>query len=325
MIGFLKLNCLRLRARKYYLLISGIMTVVSILLAIVLTTKLSFKLNIAVVNNPYASGLPSKYIQLTQTNTAPAMSELVSGKYDGILTYNHDKSYKIFTIKNIEYKKELEMLIKNPAGFAPDTKDVRGVGSNITGYLLMFLLIQCILYMFTLAEDMELKQLDRIASSPISFFKYMIAHFLFTFSLVFVPSIIALAFFRYVINLGIGFSLFQYLLLLCLICAFGTGFSMFINSLFRKADTANMLGSAIVMLTTLLSGSFYSFDKGNPILEKLLWALPQKSILSFTQGLEKGNSIIMMLPQLSYMVLLTIIFVVFSVFKIRKSYVLHRS
>ncbi|AFQ45196.1 hypothetical protein [Desulfosporosinus meridiei] len=36
--------------------------------------------------------------------------------------------------------------------FVPPVNDVRGVGTTIIGYLMMFILLQSVMFMFTLAE-----------------------------------------------------------------------------------------------------------------------------------------------------------------------------
>lgn len=194
-------------------------------------------------------------------------------------------------------------IAKNPMGFVPQVKDARGVGTNIIGFLLMFILLQCVLFMFTLSEDIESKKIERIASAPVSFIKYLLSHFVGTVTHIFVPAFAILLVMNGIFGLNIGFSLWQYVVLLGLLCSFGTAFAMFINSVVKGSDTANMVGSSIIVLTTILSGSFYSIEKGNEVLEKAIWILPQKAFLSFVQGLEGGRAVSAMLPQLSYVIM----------------------
>ena len=85
------------------------------------------------------------------------------------------------------------------------------------------------------------------------------------------------------------------------------------------------MGSVMVLLTTILSGNFYAFDKGNEFLEKVIWIFPQKSILSFVQGIEGGRSGLEMVPQLSYPLALTLLFFIVAMIKIKKEYVLREN
>ena len=158
--------------------------------------------------------------------------------------------------------------------------------------------------MFTLSEDLKLKKIERIVTSPVSFGKYLLSHFVSTFTVIFVPVFSTLLVMKAGLGFNIGLSLGQYAVLLGILCSFGTAFALLINSLVKGADTANMMGSSIVVLTTILSGSFYSIEKGNTVMEKVLWISPQKVFLSLVQGLESGKEISALLPPKS----LTIIF-----------------
>lgn len=325
MINIIKNNFYRTLSKKNYIIISIIMTAVSIFLAVYFTAKLEVKGNIAVVTQNQEVAFRSKYINVTTLKKVPPKSQLVSNKYDAVVIDKGNGSYDIQTIKSDDFKKMISNALKNPKTFKPQIKDTRGVGTNIMGYLLMFLMMQGILFMFTFAEDRECKQIRRISVSPISFSKYLWGHFLFTFLFIFVPAFAILFILKVIFGFNIGFSLLQYLILLTIICAFSTAFSMFVNSLTEISDTANMAGSAIVTLTTILAGSFYSFDKANKIFDKAIWMLPQKDFISFVQGLENGKSVYSMLPQISYVIVLTLVFMVFSIIKNKRDYIQHFS
>lgn len=324
MIMFLKNNCYRVKSKKNYIIVSLLMTMVSIVFAVYLTSKVQVQGNIAVVTQSNVTVFQSQYIKFTSVKKVPTKYELVMGKYDGVLIDKGNGNYNIETIKNDDFKKMLELLVKNPKNFIPEIKETRGAGTNIIGFLLMFILIQGIFFMFTLAEDLELKQIERIVAAPISFIKYLLSHFIFSFLFIFAPTIIILAVMKYIFGFNLGFSLLQYVPLLSLICSFGVAFAMLINACIKVSDTANMLGASIIVLTTVLSGSFYSFDKGNKILEKALWVFPQKNILSFVQGLENGKRVSSMFFQLLYVILISLVFFIFSIIKIRKDYVFRK-
>ncbi|MNI61507.1 hypothetical protein D3C73_1167830 [compost metagenome] len=83
-----------------------------------------------------------------------------------------------------------------------------------------------------------------------------------------------------------------------------------------------MIGSASVLLTTILSGSFYSFENGNEILQKILLIFPQKEFLNFVKALEDGKDILNSLPQILYVIIISLAFFLISIIKIKKDYVL---
>lgn len=324
MISFLKNNYYRMGSRRYYIITALLMSVFSIGLAIYFTSSLQVKGSIAVVTQSRNSVFQSDYIKFTAMEKEPPKYQLVLGKYDGVIIDKGDGRYQVETIKNDDYRKMLEDMAKNPEGFIPKANDTRGVGTNIIGYLMMFILLQCIQFMFTLSQDMELKQIERITNAPVSFVKYLLSHFVSTVTLIFTPAFFILLVMKGIFGFDIGFSLLQYGALLGLLCTFGTAFAMFINSLVKVSDTANMMGSSIILLTTILSGSFYSFEKGNEVLEKVIWLLPQKAYLSLVQGLESGKAVSIMLPQIIYVMIISFLFFTFSIIKIKKDYVLRK-
>lgn len=313
----------RLKSKKYYLLISIAMTMISIFSAVYFHEKLEVKGSIAVVTANKDTVFQSDYFIFTTLDKEVPKHQLVLGKYDGELIEKGDGAFEIVTIKNQDFRKMLEEIVQKPYGYTPPLQDTRGIGTNILGYLILFILLQCVLFMFMLAEDIERKQIERIAVAPISFFTYLLSHFFFSFALIFIPAFSILAVMKG-FGFAIGFGLWQYALLLALLCMIGIAFGMFLISLVKVSDTANMIGSSIVILTTILSGSFYSFEKGNKMLEKIIWVLPQKDYLSFVQGWESGKAVSDMLPQLSYCIVILLVFFTFSVIKIKSDYVLRK-
>ncbi|WP_051623434.1 ABC transporter permease [Clostridium hydrogeniformans] len=324
MLSFIKNNYYRISSRKEYIITSLILTMVSIYLAVLLTSSLELKGNIALVTNKSEEMFKSNYIKINIMSNEPPTSELLLGKYDGVIVDKGHGEYEVNTIKGEEFKEILEAFIKNPKEFKPESKDIRGVGTNIIGYLLMFLLLQSILYMFTLGDDMELKQIERIIASPVSLFKYMLSHFIVVFLLIFLPSFFILTVMKGILGFNIGFSLIQYAVILSIVISLGVSFAMFLNSLIKVSDKTNMMGSAIVILTTILAGSFYSFEKRNKILESALWILPQKSILSFVQGLEGKREVYSMIPELFYVIIISIGFYIIATLKIKKDYIVRK-
>lgn len=322
MICFLKNNFYRIISRGHNVATALLMSIGAIALAVYFTSSLQVKGSIAVVTQSTDTFFQSDYIVFTTVEKEPLKYQLVLGKYDGVIIDRGNGRYDVDTIKNDDYRKMLQEIAKNPTGFVPKADDVRGIGANIIGYLIVFILLQSFQFMFTLAEDMQLKQIERIAKSPVSFAKYVLAHFVSTFALTFTPAFLVLMIMKGIFGYNVGFSLLQYVILLGLLCSFGTAFAMFLNSIVKSADAANMTGSASVVLTTILSGSFYSFEKGNEILEKAIGILPQKAYLSFVMGLENGKAVIEMLPQIVYIVVISLVFFTFSILKIKKDYVL---
>lgn len=311
----------RVTQHKSRIVLLLILTTGAIVAALFFNTKADVAGNIAFVLQGDQSGFESPYLNITILEEEPPLSELVSGRYDAIVTENGSGEFEIQTIKSDEFKQTVADVLSNPSGYHPDLADNRKVGTNILGFLIMFILMQGMTLMFLFAEDKERGQIRRVAASPVAFTGYLCAHSLFAFLFMLIPTMVILYVVKFILAVNIGFGFWEFLLLTSLLCAFATSFALFLNAIINKSDSANMLGSAISILTSVLAGSFYSFEKGNTILETVVKVLPQKSYLTLANGLETGAGINSLLPHFIYLLGLTLVFFLFCVIKTRKDYI----
>ncbi len=139
-----------------------------------------------------------------------------------------------------------------------------------------------------------------------------------------VPAVSTLTLLRILPGINIGLSLVHYAILLTLIITFGISFSMLIHTLVEGEDTANMIGSSLVILTTLLSGSFGAVQSSHPFLQQLGRFLPQKSFLDLAIGIEEGATLLMMRDEVMSITLPTFIFITFAFCQLKKTYTFRR-
>lgn len=326
MLAVFKNNCNRLWEEKMYLVISLILMIAAISAAILLTTRIETKGNIALVvpnqqvlSEHESALMANPYFNVTVLDVAPTTSALVQSRYDAVITITADGTDAITTIKNPAFKTMVETALSNPTGFVPDNSQARQTGTNILGFMMMFLLIQGVLYARFFAEDKEKHLIRRIAMSPIPFIHYILGQGMFIFFMIAVPSFLVLGA-AALIGIEIGFSLPLYAGLIGILALLSTAFALFLNSFFDVADTANMLGSAIIILTSILAGSFYSLSKEATLFDKLLHLLPQKDFINFVNALEKGGLSQSTYYQLVYVVVLSGVFLAIAIVNTRKDY-----
>jgi ABC-2 type transport system permease protein len=224
----------------------------------------------------------------------PLHSALVRQQYDAIVTDLGNGRFNIETLRNEKFKNMLQLLLKNPQAKIPPQKDDRNVGVNVVGFLMIFLGMSAFFYFFPFAEDKEQGQLLRISASPLSFNQYLAAHFLFCLCS-FVPPWVALALLQ-TGGWNIGFSMGQYAGLFLILAILGSSFALLLNTLLKKPDNANMLGSSIMVVTSTLAGCFYSFSKKDAVLDHLIKILPQKQFMDFAINLQNGEALRHMFP-----------------------------
>jgi ABC-2 type transport system permease protein len=280
--------------------------------AVFFTARLEVKGNVAVVTSSHkAVSINSKYLHVEKLNKVPEKSFLVMNKYDAILLDNGDGNFEIVTIKSDSFKTKLQQILFNGnADFSEPEK--RGIASNILGYLVMMVFIQGLLYMMMYSDDKENGTFKRIGVSPASIGTYLAGHGIFNFLLVFVPTFLIIAVSKLIFNIDIGLSYLNYAWLLALITFLVTSFSLLLSSVFKKAESSNMIGQSIAVLTSLLAGCFYSFDNSHTIMKKIISLLPQKNFLVLIQGIEQGRSLGEYLPQLTYLLVFPVLLLVLS-------------
>lgn len=304
MTSVFKNNLCRAASQKGRIILMLSITFITILLAVFFTSKMQVRGNIAVVSDQGAVIQSSKYLKVHHLDTMPPQSDLVLNKYDAVVIPRGDGDFTIDTIKSDDFKNTLENALKHPGSPGTDTKNLRGEGTNILGYLTMFILLQGVLFMMYFAEDKENKVIRRVVTSPVSIRSYLAAHSLFNLVLIWVPTMAVLVVCKEILKVKIGFSYLQYAGLIGLLALLATAFAIFICSLMDKSDNSNTLGATIVTLTSLLAGSFFAFKMPNGLMEKVIDVLPQKHFMTLVQGMEQGKEFSRYFLQIGYLGLL---------------------
>lgn len=275
---------------------TGVMTLValgSVFLAVYFTGVQQVKARVAFIPQAgTAAPLPasSAALKITVLPKAPPESALVEQKYDAFVTAadGGQGRYKIETLRTQSFRKTLLLLLQNPRASVADPQSDRGAGVNIIGFLMMFLLMSAFSSLFAFADDKEQGQLRRISASPASLGGYLAAHCVYALSFL-LPEFLLLAVLD-ACGWKLGFTLAQYAGLMALLGFLGISFALLLNTLIQKPDNAVMLGNSVVVLTSVLSGGFFSFSKSSAVLDRLLLLLPQKDFMEFVQHLQNGNA-----------------------------------
>lgn len=289
-LAVIKNNCRRTAPRVALVVIMTIVMLASVMVAVYFTGLQQVKGHIALITQGSTAQLPksSPLLDIQIVSEPPPHSELVKQRYDAFVTVNAGGDYEIETLHGNDFKSMLLQLMENPSAVTGKSPTDRGVGVNIIGFLMMFLLMYSFANLFGFAEDKEQGQLSRIAASPASFGAYLAAHCVYCLSLV-LPCFIMLAVLK-ACGWNIGFTLPEYAGLIALLSFLGISFALLLNTLINKPDNASMLGNATAVLTSILAGSFYSFSKNNAILDTVVRILPQKAVLDFAQHLSNGDA-----------------------------------
>jgi len=319
MINILKNDFRRMLCHKKNVMLTLFMTICMVSFAIYFTSTLQVMGNVAVVSSEKidTQGL-EQYYKITYLDEKPMTSELIENRYDAVIINSAD-GIKVETIKSDEFKNTLLNALANPSDFKPKTDEIRGIGTNIIGYLIMILMMQGNLYMEYFAEDKEKKLIEKISVTPIAFFNYLLAHCIYVFLMMFIPSFCVISI-ASLFGIQIGFSLVEFAGIIALLCLLSEAIGLFFNTVFNSVESANMIGSAAIILTSILGGTFYSYSHTNKIMNFIVDLLPQKNFISFVSSAETGNFGSVALYQFGYCVLIIIMFFVVSILINSKKY-----
>lgn len=286
----LKTDYLRTKPRFAPTLVMTLIALASIMLAVYITGIQQVKGHVVFVTQNSTAPVPpsSKALEISVLPEKPPRSDLVEQKYDAYITVDSQGNYQIETLRSADFKKMLLLLLNDPQTQVGDSKADRGVGVNIIGFMMMFLLMLSFSNLFAFADDKEQGELRRIAVSPASFSWYLVAHCAYCLSLL-LPEFAMLAVLQGC-GWNIGFTLGQYAGLMAALGFLGISFALLLHTLMSKPDNASMLGNSVTVLTSILAGSFYSFSKNNAVLDQIIKLLPQKEIMDFAQAMQNGDT-----------------------------------
>lgn len=316
----IKNNIRRTISKKAYFIISLSITCISIIFAIYFTSKFEIIGNIGIMTRAEFEGFDNPYFKVTVLEDMPPMSALIMNKYDAVLTFKENGEFDVYTIKNQEFKSRIESAILNPESLAPSLDQARGIGANIVGYLTMFILLQGLLFMTFFVEDKENSTLKRSVTTPLSMGSYLVGNGVYNFIMMYIPTLLVLAALREVLKVDIGFTYKEYAGFLVMISGLSTAFALFMCTVIEKHDNAMTLSSSIIVLTSILSGSFYELNNKNQFLKFFTDMLPQRSFLTWVQGIESGKQFTDFLPQVGYMSLLILIFFITGIIICKKRF-----
>ena len=325
MLSIIKNDWLRIKEQKKYLIVAAALTVCSVIMAVILTNTDGLRSNLAVIGEIPGQAAWQQDFNITELDKVPELSQLVQGEYDAAVRFEGGE-FEITTVKSEDFRSRLQAELTARTSDAvygesnASEQPGRGIGTNLLGYMLMFLMMQGVVYGRMFAEDKEKHQIERIVCSPINFSSYLGGHVLFIWGLIFVPAAGMLSVLK-LAGIQLGLGLWQHVLLLALAAFLSAGFSMCINAFVCSADTANMVGSCVVVLTSVLSGTFFDMGGVDGWLKTLVYVLPQKSLMIFVEGWEQHLTDKNTLTALFYVILCAGIFLCVGILKTRKDYV----
>lgn len=281
MLNIIKGIINRIIKNKAYLLMAFVVTPIVIISAIYFNDSSFSKINIAVVGENTVNWDSDK-VNITVVNSRVPKSDLVKNKYDAVVYFNRGQA-TVDSVKSKEFVSRIENMI-NGQDVSVDVKDKKGVITNIASFIVMFMLfLGIMLYKYYFDERNGIYK--RIIMSNISYGEYIGAHLIAVFIMIELPVVIFTILAKSIFNLETSVTNGQIIIIFTALSMLSASFGMLVSSIVRDSQSASMLGAMINVITTIMSGCFFSITNGG-IIGKLSSVLPQRNILDITIALE---------------------------------------
>lgn len=309
-LSVLAMNVTRAKGRPWYVFMTSCLMLAAILVAVLISNKMDGRGNLAYVpavahasadeaapadalvfGSSEAAGVLEKYFRIETLDEVPPFSELMRNRYDAVILDNGNGHFDIVTVKSEQFRGQLEGMLTEPASFVSEMTPERGVGTTIVGYLIMFVLISGSTYMNFFTDDKAGGTFRRTATSPVGIRAYLAGQLLFNGLMLFVPVMGMLIVLKEVFGMDIGFSYGHYAILVGLLSGVATAFGFFLASLIENPDDGMAVASSVIIVTSLLGGSFFVFEHEDAVMRILTDLLPQTSLMDIAANLERGWSI----------------------------------
>lgn len=211
----------------------------------------------------------------------PTKTELIKGVYLAEIDFREEEP-KVISYGKEEIKKTLEALLKG------ETYEVKEnfttPEGKIIGFLVMFLLMGSTMILDGFLTDREEKVYNRVLTGNISFYEYILGQLAFLLSLLLVPLLIFSLIIVNIVGVNLSVSTLGFIGLITLGTVLSATCSLCVCTLCKTKQSANMTGSAVVMITSVLAGSLVNVVDTNKIIGFFRNCLPQKRIIDLANS-----------------------------------------
>ncbi|GEM_PF-2529898 len=285
MIAFFKGFLARIAAKTYYIGFSIFLTAFFIFLAMLITTGAEASILVAYVGEEMPE-TESEFVRFEHLKEAPSMAEMVLGEYDVLVEDGAER--RIESLKNVEYESIVAALL---AGESVDEhfEDDGNPAPRIIGFALVVILLQSFFYLDLFIEDKKNGALSRMLSSPKRLGGYLNVVYLYGAVIIFVVTMLVLALLRFGLGETIGLNFGYYALLVGLSTLLGSAMAFAITAVIEVRDNAGGLYVVLVLLTSILSGSFGALNLDGGFAERVSRAMPQYHIIELAHGFVDGS------------------------------------
>lgn len=318
MIPLLRNHYYRLLENKSKFVLNIVLIIVAILGGRYINQKTSVEFHIGVIGNP-SEIVEMDNVIVEELQELPPTSQLVLGDFDAVIDTRQDQ-LEIVSVKNEEFKSTMKSMIEGSSALQSEALSKKNAATSIMGYVMVIVFMCGITGAFLFLEDKEKHVMQRIFYSDSSQLKLIASYFIFILLEIFFITMVIITVLMKLFQLDLGMSLFNYAICIAVLSLLATSFALFNASLFQSEDEANMLGNMILLITSMMAGSFFQAPSNVGWFSTLTNILPQKHYLHLITSMSEQGYRGLLSGGFLYLVVFSVICLLLAVRNNKKRY-----
>lgn len=226
------------------------------------------------------------------------------------ITQNDEvKSKEIFDkINSINYKVNKEIV----------NYDKKDLSVESLGFIILFMMIVTNSSLALILKDKNNNVDKRLVYLDIKSREYIAAQILWSFILANIQALTIIIFFK-VNNIEITINYYKLFLIIILIWSISISFSIFSISFCRNEEQLSVINTIIVFPTCMLSGCLWPIEIMQENIQKLSLILPQRRIIMLMEQLQRGDSIYIIILNISFIILISLLLLIMGIIRIENN------
>jgi len=247
-------------------------------------------------------------------------TDIILGKYTVVVEFAQDS----FTLSSVKDENTLlnighliENYIENPTPVNADFLQEHNlsIAQRISAFILLFLMITATITASLMIKDKNNGTFKRFLYSSQNAVTYVLGNITYNFVITYFQFFVSVSLTE-LLGINIGISYLNFLVIGIWVAALATAFGTCMASFFNNKMYSNLLSTCIVLILSLIGGTFIPFHKMPTGLQYISVISPWRWFISIVTSMEQGNK---WFSNIHPLLILTLFVVIFSLIALSKN------
>lgn len=258
-------------------------------------------------------------IEARSVNPNMVNTDVILGKYTAVLEFGED-SFTLYSVKDENTRSSLEQLTENYIeNQTPVNVDFLqaynlSIAQRTTAFILLFLMITATITAALMIKDKNNGTFKRFLHSPQNAVTYVFGNVTYNFLITYFQFFVSVSVVE-LLGTNIGFDYLNFLVMGIWAAVLATAFGTCMASLFNNEMYANLLSTCIVLILSLIGGTFIPFHRMPAGLQYISVISPWRWFISLITSMEQSGNWYTNLPLILILTLFIVAFFLIALFK----------